>query len=406
MFLHFFFMFFFNFLYKIGITESSVVALIIFVVHLSVLVVLIIMCVVYMIQDGGNTLSSNWHDNGPVSGSYVWDIYLGFSASLLGVTGFESSANYIEEQKDGVFPKTLRNMWFLVTLLNPTLSVLALGVIEYSQYSEYSSNIVAQMGYVAGGNWLGILVSVDAFLVLCGSVLTSYVGVTGLIRRMALDRCLPQFFLIENKLRRTNHWIIIAFFLITSSLYGVVLGNVTTLSGMYSIAFLGVMALFAIGNMLLKYKRDEIPRNIRAHWVAVLIGLIGVFAGMIGNIIIDIDILAYFSIYFIITFTLVTFMFSRVFFMKLLLYFVNKTPFVNCCGPSITRFAQKFKNQTVIFFAKTDDPAIINKAILYIRDNEQASTIIIIHVHKPGVAPPPKLAGLFSLFLLLFLYVN
>lgn len=380
----------------IGITESSVVALTIFIVHLAALFLLIVVCIWFVITDKANIFSENWKNNGPVSGSYVWDIYLGFSASLLGVTGFESSANYIEEQKEGVFPKTLRNMWFLVTLLNPTLSILALGVIPYDDYSLYTSNIVAQMGYVAGGNWLGILICVDAFLVLCGSVLTSYVGVTGLIRRMALDRCLPQFFLRENKLRRTNHYIIIAFFLITSSLYAVVLGNVTTLSGMYSIAFLGVMALFAIGNMLLKYKRNEIPRSDRAHWVVVIIGLVGVLAGLVGNIIIDIDILAYFTIYFIITFTLVTFMFSRVFFMKLLLYFVAKTPLYNWFGPRMTNFAQSFKNQTVIFFAKNDDAATINKAILYIRDNEQASIIIIIHVHKPGVPPPPKLAGLFK----------
>lgn len=33
------------------------------------------------------------------------DIYFGYCSGLLGVTGFETSANYIEEQKDGVFPK-------------------------------------------------------------------------------------------------------------------------------------------------------------------------------------------------------------------------------------------------------------------------------------------------------------
>lgn len=38
-------------------------------------------------------------------------LFFGFSVSLLGVSGFETSANYIEEQKEGVFAKTLRNMW-------------------------------------------------------------------------------------------------------------------------------------------------------------------------------------------------------------------------------------------------------------------------------------------------------
>ena len=38
-------------------------------------------------------------------------------------------------------------------------------------------------------------VSLDAVLVLSGAVLTSFVGVNGLVQRMALDRCLPQFLL-------------------------------------------------------------------------------------------------------------------------------------------------------------------------------------------------------------------
>ncbi len=41
---------------------------------------------------------------------------------------------------------------------------------------------------------------------------------SGLIRRMAMDRCLPQFLLYTNKLRGTVHFIIIGFFLVTSSL--------------------------------------------------------------------------------------------------------------------------------------------------------------------------------------------
>ena len=55
-------------------------------------------------------------------------------------------------------------------------------------------------------------------LVLAGSVLTAYVGIVGLVRRMALDRCLPDFFLSTNALRGTPHWIILAFFAVSASL--------------------------------------------------------------------------------------------------------------------------------------------------------------------------------------------
>lgn len=52
---------------------------------------------------------------------------------------------------------------------------------------------------------------------LSGAVLTSYVGVTGLLRRLALDRVLFQFLLAENR-RHTNHWIIIGFFIVVSAI--------------------------------------------------------------------------------------------------------------------------------------------------------------------------------------------
>lgn len=45
------------------------------------------------------------------------------------------------------------------------------------------------------GEVFSFWVSVDAFVVLSGAVLTAYVGISGLIARMAKDRCLPQFIL-------------------------------------------------------------------------------------------------------------------------------------------------------------------------------------------------------------------
>jgi amino acid transporter len=114
---------------------------------------------------------------------------------MLGVSGFESSANFVEEQKSGVFVKTLRNMWLFVSFINPCCAFLSLCVLKQEEMRKNQSTVLADMGEVAAGEWLEKLVSVDAFLVLSGGVLTSFVGVTGLCRRLALDRCLPQFLL-------------------------------------------------------------------------------------------------------------------------------------------------------------------------------------------------------------------
>lgn len=63
------------------------------------------------------------------TGAWAGNIAYGVSAGLLGITGFETSCNYIEEQAAGVFPKTLRNMWLLVTIMNPLMSIVSLGVL-------------------------------------------------------------------------------------------------------------------------------------------------------------------------------------------------------------------------------------------------------------------------------------
>lgn len=78
--------------------------------------------------------------------------------------------------------------------------------IPFLQHSMLAI-MAKRVGYWAGG-CLGLptpgvdlgeafafWVSLDAFVVLSGAVLTAYVGISGLLARMAKDRCLPQFIL-------------------------------------------------------------------------------------------------------------------------------------------------------------------------------------------------------------------
>lgn len=123
-------------------------------------------------------------------GTVTTALLFGFASAMLGISGFETSSQFVEEQADGVFVKTLRNMWVAVSIFNPTLAFLYLGVVVQPEQltPEQANTVLATMAHHAGGQWLEYWVSVDAFVVLSGAVLTSYVGVTGLIRRMAMDR--------------------------------------------------------------------------------------------------------------------------------------------------------------------------------------------------------------------------
>ncbi|CAF1490419.1 unnamed protein product, partial [Didymodactylos carnosus] len=152
----------------------------------------------------------------------------------------------------GVFPKTLRNMWLFVSFFNPVISLLSLFIMKLVEIEAHRDDLLAALATASSGDWLNKFVAADALLVLSGAVLTSYVGIVGLIRRMSLDRCLPMFLTQENRWRKTNHYIILGFFGVTSLLHFIVKGNIDSLAGVYTIAFLSVMCLFAIGNMIMK----------------------------------------------------------------------------------------------------------------------------------------------------------
>ena len=70
-------------------------------------------------------------------------LFLGFSSSLLGVSGFESSANFVEEQKKGVFGKTLRNMLIGVSVINPLFALLSLAIFTIPEIRESATYLLS-----------------------------------------------------------------------------------------------------------------------------------------------------------------------------------------------------------------------------------------------------------------------
>jgi amino acid transporter len=228
-------------------------------------------------------LAENFHH--PVKGSIPMALFLGFSTAMLGISGFESSANFVEEQDKGVFRKTLRNMWLAVTIINPLMAFTLIAVLPVSDAAIHQEILLSHMGSVTGGSNLSILISIDAVLVLSGAVLTSFVGVSGLMKRMALDRILPQFLIKETK-RGSSPRILILFFLLCASVLSITEGALGPLAGVYTISFLAVMVYFGFGNFLLKIKRAKLPRPEYSPPYIVAIAIFAVLAAMYGNVIV------------------------------------------------------------------------------------------------------------------------
>lgn len=389
-----------------GITESAKVAIGIFIFHLTTMVVLVGSISLYLFNNGLDNFYANWHR--PLTfGSIGMAIFFGFAASMLGISGFESSANFVEEQKKGVFPKTLRNMWVVVSVLNPLIAFLAICILPIPEIKMNSNALLSKIGEVSSGNWLAFIISIDAVLVLCGAVLTSFVGVAGLLERITLDRIMPNFFLKKNK-KGSSYRIIILFFLLSVSVLLITKGEVTLLAGVYTLSFLSVMALFVIGNMLLKMKRKRLPRPEKAKWTALIFALTAVLFAIVGNILIVPEDpsqprnIVVFLEYFIPTTLFLVIMLNRTNLLKFLINFIQylfnplrkaiensdlEIPLrkgVIHINKSLQKSINKIRQQEFVFFTKGDNVANLNHVMTYIRNNEHTKKIKIVTVLSEG----------------------
>lgn len=465
---------FFCLLTNLGMQESAFVAKTVFVAHVAILTLLSALGVIFVCFNSGMLLE-NWETPYPpvdaagrtLPGTFFTAVFYGFSSAMLGVSGFETSSQFVEEQAPGVFPKTLRNMWMGVILFNPLLSLISFAAMPLSEIYVHKDTVLARTAYVVGqwfetrlrlphtfalGSALSTVVSVDAFVVLAAALLTGYVGINGLIRRMSMDRCLPQFLLVSNPWTGTDSFILVGFFLLCVSQVILFDSNVEALGGVYCYAFLTVMTIFASGNILLKVKRPSLPREINVSWLQSIVGLVSVVIALLGNVLGKPELLTYFFVYFLLVGTLVLVMFQRVRIMRLLYKLLKPArarklrarrggggdssnvelasvdsdlsddgtntedePLIpkrttmddgvmsaiaeedggsadldgdvppapaeghQSCLAAISSAVKKVQDVPYVFFVKHDDLHMMNKAVLYIQQNEQTNKIIIIH---------------------------
>lgn len=369
----------------LGIGESAIVAVVIFIFHLFTLSLLVLLSLWFLLNNGLGTFHLNWVM--PLdSGGFANALFFGFSAAMLGISGFESSSNFVEEQAQGVFRKTLRNMWAIVSFFNPVLAFLLICIIPLAEVGEHKESLLAYLGQTTGGSWIGVLISVDAVLVLCGAVLTSFVGVSGLLNRMTLDRILPNYFLKQNK-NGANYRIVIGFLVLCISVLMVTKGHLESLAGVYTFSFLAVMGLFGIGNLLLKIKRGKLPRPERARGLAVVVAVSFIILAFLGNIELNYDSFLTFISYFIPAFILVYIMLNRAVIIQVIIdaleYFYKPLrKMVVLSNRYLNHQYFKVKSQEFVFFTKGDDVAILNKVMQYVQNNESTRKLKIVNIKK------------------------
>jgi hypothetical protein len=240
------------------------------------------------------------------------------------------------------------------------------------------------MGNQTGGSWLATVVSLDAALVLSGAVLTAFIGVSGLMKRMTLDRIFPQALLKENK-KGSSPRILIVFYILCFSILFITSGELAPLAGVYTISFLSVMAFFGFGNLLLKIKRAKLPRPEYAPTFLVFLGILGILIALYGNIKLHPAYLVVFLQYFIPAILIIYMFLKRKVVIHYLLMYANSV-FDKIQRASVfsrfhlTKEMRKLNKQPFVYFTKGDNIAILNKVIQYVQENEITQKLKIVTV--------------------------
>jgi amino acid transporter len=198
---------------------------------------------------------------------------IGFAYAFLGITGFESAAQIIEEIEAPNW-KSVQKVYLvivvLVTFTSPLSAVLAMVLLEPGVIVSQKDSLLSALAFYEGGHVFRTVLVFNACFTLFAAVNTAFAGATGLMTTMGKQGNLPGIVL--------RRWMdkaeILKGFPYVSLPFGVLClvmllafpGAVDKLGSIYGMAFLGVMTSYCIGVVLLRLHQ---PRKVsRAPWIS------------------------------------------------------------------------------------------------------------------------------------------
>lgn len=138
----------------------------------------------------------------------------------------------------------------------------------------------------------------DAFIVLCGGVLTGILSACELLEQLSHHRVLPKVFLRLTPRTHAPYVSVFTFTAFCALIYATAGANLVVISEMFSIVWLSVMALFPLSLLLLRFNRGRLKRDIAAPLPVVLFALFVISPAILaGNIAIDPKTAGYFAVY-------------------------------------------------------------------------------------------------------------
>lgn len=218
---------------------------------------------------------------------------LGLAAAFLGITGFESAAQIVEELEAPAW-RAIQKVYLAIVLLvsftSPITSMLCLVLLSDAQLVTYKDNLLSGLAFTLGGQPLLVLLVMNAMLTLFAAVNTAFAGATGLMTTMGKQGNLPSVVLQQwtKKVRSFRGYPYVALpFMALSILMLIALpGSVNQLGEVYGMAFLGVMVSYSLGVILLRlFQPHKIARSpYLSKWTVRILGKDIPLSAVLGGI--------------------------------------------------------------------------------------------------------------------------
>ncbi len=262
-----------------GMKEPAKLVTVIAAFHFALLIIISLWGLGFLIWNWGGIDLSGFTEFKTPSGHLSFNLLMyGFAAGFLGITGFESAAQIVEEL-EGPALETVRKLYktviILVSLTAPAISFLCLALLSQDEVMKNTDALLSILSNKLGGRFLLTVIVIDATLTLFAATNTAFVGFIGLSTTMAKQGNLPRFMLtrVAHKYPQLQGYPLIAvpFMVIALMMCALVAGEVGILAKVYEIAFLGVMVSFCVGVVLLRNRplRKDTPRNFLSSWLFV-----------------------------------------------------------------------------------------------------------------------------------------
>ncbi|KAI0798140.1 amino acid permease-domain-containing protein [Abortiporus biennis] len=382
-----------------GLRESARIAFVVLSFHIATILVMFIASIIAWAHTGNAQIRENWNttisENRTPSG-IAQEIFNGLCLSVLGLTGFECTPSYVSNIKGGDFPKVLRNMHIPAIFLS-SLSMLFSFALLPMETILGGANVLSELGDIAAGKWLRQWIVVDAFIVLCGGVLTGILGASALCEQLARDRLLPQIFLTTLPLTRAPVVTIVWFTIFGCILYATSGFQLSVISNMFTLVWLMVMTLFPLSALLLKFNRGRLSRSPRTPLSIIFLTFAVAFTVTGGNIALNPAIVGYAAAYLIVIAGIFYATMKKATITRWLFWIYDQTTFLHGYwwskgwGEKLNNLLRAMRRQPVCVLVKTDEINRLFHKLLYVSHNEETSCMKLVHFYNEEEGIPSEM---------------